>query len=201
MARAIMLVLDSLGIGSSADAGRFDDRGADTFGHIAEACMCREGESDSVFHGPLQIPVLSELGLVHAAAASRGRWPAGLPRIDPIGAWGYAVEVSRGKDTPSGHWEMAGVPVDFDWGYFPDTLPSFPQALTEQLIDQADLPGLLGNCHASGTAIIDQLGEQHLESGQPIVYTSADSVFQIAVHEERFAVSYTHLTLPTNRQV
>ena len=188
MARAIMLVLDSLGIGSSADAGRFDDRGADTFGHIAEACMRREGESDSVFHGPLQIPVLAELGLVHAAAASRGRWPAGLPRIDPIGAWGYAVEVSRGKDTPSGHWEMAGVPVDFEWGYFPDTLPSFPQALTDQLIDQADLPGLLGNCHASGTAIIDQLGEQHLESGQPIVYTSADSVFQIAVHEERFGL-------------
>ena len=188
MARAIILVLDSLGIGSSADAERFGDSGADTFGHIAEACMYREGESDSILGRSLKIPVLTELGLVHAAAASRGSWPAGLPCIDPIGAWGYAVEVSRGKDTPSGHWEMAGVPVTFDWGYFPDTLPSFPQVLTDQLIDQADLPGLLGNCHASGTVIIDQLGEQHVESGQPIVYTSADSVFQIAAHEERFGL-------------
>jgi phosphopentomutase len=98
------------------------------------------------------------------------------------------VEASRGKDTPSGHWEMAGVPVDFDWGYFPDTIPCFPQDLTDRLIDQAGLPGLLGNRQASGTAIIDELGEQHLKSGQPIVYTSADSVFQIAAHEKRFGL-------------
>ena len=188
MARAIVLMLDSLGIGSSADAECFGDSGADTFGHIAEACVCGENESIGRPNRPLDIPVLSKLGLVHAAAASRGSWPAGLPRVDPVGAWGYAVEASRGKDTPSGHWEMAGVPVDFDWGYFPDTIPCFPQDLTDRLIDQAGLPGLLGNRQASGTAIIDELGEQHLKSGQPIVYTSADSVFQIAAHEKNFGL-------------
>ncbi|SVE07495.1 uncharacterized protein METZ01_LOCUS460349, partial [marine metagenome] len=103
-------MLDSLGIGSSADAGRFGDSGADTFGHIAEACACGEDQPNSLGNRPLDIPVLSQLGLVHAATASRGNWPAGLPRVDPVGAWGYAVEISRGKDTPSGHWEMAGLP-------------------------------------------------------------------------------------------
>ena len=188
MARAIILMLDSLGIGSSADADRFGDSGADTFGHIAEACARGEDEPNGHPNRSLDIPVLSKLGLVHAAAASRGNWPVGLPRVEPVGAWGYAVETSRGKDTPSGHWEIAGVPVDFDWGYFPNTIPCFPQDLTDQLIDQAGLPGLLGNRHASGTAIIDELGEQHLKLGQPIIYTSADSVFQIAAHEKNFGL-------------
>ena len=188
MARAIILVLDSLGIGSSADAERFGDSGADTFGHIAEACMYREGESDSILGRSLKIPVLAELGLVHAAAASRGSWPAGLPCIDPIGAWGYAVEVSRGKDTPSGHWEIAGVPVLIDWGYFKSPDRTFPSPLLDELIHRAKLPGVLGNCHASGTTIIAELGEVHMKTGKPIVYTSADSVFQIACHEETFGL-------------
>jgi len=96
--------------------------------------------------------------------------------------------VSLGKDTPSGHWEIAGVPVDFEWGYFPKAIPCFPQALTDALIEKASLPGILGNCHASGTEIIKELGEEHVKSGCPICYTSVDSVFQIAVHESAFGL-------------
>ncbi|MCH8183958.1 MAG: phosphopentomutase [Proteobacteria bacterium] len=103
-------------------------------------------------------------------------------------AYGAAREQSRGKDTPSGHWEMTGVPVTFDWGYFPNERPCFPAALTSALVEQAGLPGLLGNRHASGTQILEDLGGEHLASGKPIVYTSADSVFQIAAHEDSFGL-------------
>src|SRR5207248_3710316 len=99
---------------------------------------------------------------------------------------GCASEVSRGKDTPSGHWEIAGVPVSFDWGYFPRSVPCFPRDLTDRLCEEASLPSILGNCQASGTEIISELGERHMRSGEPICYTSADSVFQIAAHEETF---------------
>ena len=110
MRRAIVLMLDSLGIGASADASRFGDTGADTFGHIAECCADGAIDIDGRVRGALEIPQLCTLGLAHAAAESRGAWPMGLPRVNPKGAWGYAVETSAGKDTPSGHWEMAGVP-------------------------------------------------------------------------------------------
>ena len=188
MARAVVLMLDSLGIGASVDADRFGDDGADTFGHIAMACARGDADRTGERSGALVIPNLSALGLVHAAANSRGQWPDDLPEVTPVGAWGYAVESSRGKDTPSGHWEMAGLPVDFDWGYFPDTVPCFPSQLIDRLIAEGNLPGVLGNCHASGTAIIDELGEEHVASGSPILYTSADSVFQIAAHEEYFGL-------------
>ena len=188
MARAVVLMLDSLGIGASVDADRFGDDGADTFGHIAMACARGDADRPGERSGALAVPNLSALGLVHAAANSRGQWPDGLPVVTPVGAWGYAVESSRGKDTPSGHWEMAGLPVEFDWGYFPDTVPCFPSQLIDRLIAEGNLPGVLGNCHASGTAIIDELGEEHIASGAPIVYTSADSVFQIAAHEEYFGL-------------
>jgi len=188
MARAVVLMLDSLGIGASVDADRFGDDGADTFGHIAMACAQGDADRPRERSGVLAIPNLSALGLVHAAANSRGRWPDGLPVVTPVGAWGYAVESSRGKDTPSGHWEMAGLPVEFDWGYFPNTVPCFPSKLVDRLIAEGDLSGVLGNCHASGTAIIDELGEEHIASGAPIIYTSADSVFQIAAHEEYFGL-------------
>ncbi|HYY84294.1 MAG TPA: phosphopentomutase, partial [Beijerinckiaceae bacterium] len=95
---------------------------------------------------------------------------------------------SRGKDTPSGHWEIAGVPVDFDWGYFPATEPAFPGDLTAAIIREAGLPGILGDRHASGAAVIDELGPEHLRTGKPICYTSVDSVFQIAAHEEAFGL-------------
>ncbi|MCH8112511.1 MAG: phosphopentomutase [Proteobacteria bacterium] len=113
---------------------------------------------------------------------------AGRGTLAAFAAYGAAREQSRGKDTPSGHWEMTGVPVTFDWGYFSNEQPCFPAALTSALVEQADLPGLLGNRHASGTQIIEDLGAEHVASGKPIVYTSADSVFQIAAHEDSFGL-------------
>ncbi|SQD80093.1 phosphopentomutase [Moritella yayanosii] len=187
MKRTIILMLDSLGIGASADADKFGDVGSNTFGHIAQ--WCAEGKANDGREGPLHIPNLTKLGLAHACADSVGTFPAGLDEsVEVIGAYGYAQELSTGKDTPSGHWEIAGVPVLFDWGYFTDTENSFPQELLDQLVEQADLPGYLGNCHSSGTEILEQLGAEHMASGKPIFYTSADSVFQIACHEESFGL-------------
>jgi phosphopentomutase len=179
--RAVILVLDSFGIGAAADADRFGDMGADTFGHVA-AFRARTG-------APLEIPNLTRLGLVEAARESTGQAPAGCNTgVEIVGAYGFAEEMSTGKDTPSGHWEMAGVPVLYEWGYFRDPVNTFPAALLEQLIRRGGLPGVLGNCHASGTEIIAQLGEEHVRTGKPIVYASADSVFQIACHEESFGL-------------
>ncbi len=182
MTRAIILVLDSLGIGATADADKFGDVGADTFGHIAKA------RAESVA-GPLQLPNLARLGLFHASQESTGEFPPGFnSEIELIGAWGHAAELSSGKDTPSGHWEIAGVPVLFDWGYFTGDGDTFPPELLHELVERGKLPGVLGNCHASGTTIIAELGDEHVASGKPIVYTSADSVFQIACHEEAFGL-------------
>ena len=182
MARAIILVLDSFGIGATADAEKFGDVGADTFGHIAKA-RAESGE------GPLKLPNLARLGLFHAGQESTGSFAPGHdPSIEVIGAYGHAAELSSGKDTPSGHWEIAGVPVLFDWGYFSGKENAFPKELLDELIERGDLPGVLGNCHASGTTIIAELGDEHVASGKPIVYTSADSVFQIACHEEAFGL-------------
>lgn len=187
MKRAFIMVLDSFGIGSSKDADKFGDEGSDTLGHIAEACF--RGEADKGRKGPLHLPNLTALGLGKAAEASTGKFPPGLDKnADIIGAYAYASELSSGKDTPSGHWEIAGVPVLFDWGYFSDVENSFPQELLDLLVEKANLPGYLGNCHSSGTVILDQLGEEHMKTGKPIFYTSADSVFQIACHEETFGL-------------
>lgn len=182
MARAIILVLDSFGVGATDDADRFGDVGANTLGSIARV---RAASTD----GPLSLPNLSRLGLMHAAAESAGSFPVGSdPDIEIIGAYGFAAELSSGKDTPSGHWEIAGVPVLFDWGYFTEKENTFPPELLQRLVQEAELPGVLGNCHSSGTTIIAELGEEHMASGKPIVYTSADSVFQIACHEESFGL-------------
>lgn len=187
MKRTIILMLDSLGIGASADADKFGDVGSNTFGHIAKACA--EGKANDGREGPLNIPNLTKLGLAHACADSTGTFPAGLDEnADVVSAYGYAQEISSGKDTPSGHWEIAGVPVLFDWGYFSDVENSFPKELLDQLVEQFDLPGYLGDCHSSGTKILDDLGEEHMATGKPIFYTSADSVFQIACHEETFGL-------------
>ncbi len=188
MPRAIVLVLDSFGIGQAPDAARFGDQDADTLGSIARACA--EGRADSdQRQGPLELPNLAELGLFHAHKEATGAWAAGIVPLDaPTGAWAHAAERSTGKDTPSGHWELAGVPVLEDFGYFRNKENSFPQDLLAELIERAGLPGVLGNCHASGTEIIQRLGAEHIETGQPIVYTSADSVFQIAAHETAFGL-------------
>ena len=189
MPRALLIVLDSVGIGGAEDAAVYGDVGADTLGHIAEACARGEGDRADLRQGALHLPHLAALGIGLAAAASTGRIPPNLaPENEVTGAWGYGVETSKGKDTPSGHWEIAGVPVAFGWGYFPDARPAFPAELTEPLIREARLPGILGNRHASGTAIVDELGAEHMITGKPICYTSVDSVFQIAAHEQRFGL-------------
>lgn len=182
MARTIILVLDSFGIGATADAAQFGDAGANTFGSIARV---RAESADK----PLALPNLARLGLFEAARESSGEYAAGaVTDIEVTGTFGYAEELSSGKDTPSGHWEIAGVPVLFDWGYFRKPTDTFPPELLDALVQRARLPGVLGNCHASGTEIIKKLGEEHMHSGKPIVYTSADSVFQIACHEETFGL-------------
>jgi phosphopentomutase len=188
-ARVCVLLMDSFGIGASVDAVRYGDQGANTFGHIVEACHQSRADIDGVRQGVLKLPHLTQLGLYHAALASSGERLVDVGSLpDPTGFYGYAVEQSLGKDTPSGHWELAGVPVLFEWGYFPDTPQCFPRTLIEALIQQANLPGVLGEKHASGTTILDELGEEHLQTGKPIVYTSADSVFQIAAHEQAFGL-------------
>jgi phosphopentomutase len=184
MARAFLFVLDSFGIGGAPDAAAFGDEGSDTFGHIAEACAEGRGDRAGLRSGPLDLPNMIRLGLGGAAAVAAGRAAGGMPD----GFFGAAEEISNGKDTPSGHWEIAAVPVPFQWGYFPETVPTFPAGLTEALVREAGLPGILANCHASGTEIIARLGEEHIQTGKPICYTSADSVLQIAAHETHFGL-------------
>ncbi len=184
MSRAILMVLDSFGLGAAKDADKFGDVGADTLGHILQAA--KDGRADNELRsGPLNIPNMEKLGLL---AAHQQNVSGSSPLGSYSGLYGYAQELSRGKDTPSGHWEMAGFPVMFDWGYFPKTVPCFPKSLTDALIERCDLPGILGNCHASGTEIITKHGDEHVTSGKPIFYTSADSVLQIAAHEESFGL-------------
>ncbi len=190
MTRAFLIVLDSVGAGGAPDADGFfsggvPDTGANTLGHIARECAA--GRAEQGRHGPLHMPVLDGLGLGAAVRLASGAVTPGL-EATPKGLWGAATEVSRGKDTPSGHWELAGVPVPWDWTYFPDTQPAFPDAVVARVCELAGVAGILGNCHDSGTAIIDRLGEEHLRTGWPICYTSADSVLQIAAHEESFGL-------------
>jgi phosphopentomutase len=189
MPRAMIIVLDSVGCGGAADAAAYGDEGADTLGHIAASCAAGKGGREGLRSGPLHLPNLAALGLSHACHAATGQWLPRMPRpVTPRGLHGAAAEVSQGKDTPSGHWEIAGCPVPFQWGYFTDKMASFPPDLIGTIVAEAGLPGILGNCHASGTAIIDDLGAEHVKTGKPICYTSVDSVFQIAAHEDAFGL-------------
>jgi phosphopentomutase len=190
MARAFLVVMDSAGCGGAPDAARFfngslPDTGANTLAHIAAACA--EGRADQGRSGPLHLPHLDGLGLSAAVRLASADATPGLAAA-PAGLWGAATEMSLGKDTPSGHWELAGVPVPWDWTYFPDTEPAFPEYLVEEVKSIAGVAGILGNRHAPGTAIIEAEGARHQETGWPICYTSADSVFQIAAHEESFGL-------------
>ncbi len=185
MSRAFVIVLDSVGCGGAPDAADFGDEGANTLGHIIAACA--DGRADEGRTGPLAVPHLDTLGLGAAIRASTGIATPGLAAT-PSGIWAAATEKSIGKDTPSGHWELAGLPVPWAWHYFGQE-PSFPADLIEQITTKFALEGILGNCHAPGIAIVDRLGAQSYETGMPICYTSVDSVFQIAAHEERFGLA------------
>lgn len=178
--RVVILMMDSFGIGGADDAANFGDQGANTLGHIIQT------------RKHLNIPNLTQLGLIKAAEKSAAITldPKNTDKsqITLPSKYGFMKEISKGKDTSSGHWEMAGSPVNFEWGYFKPDYPSFPSELVEKICKEANLPGILGNKAASGTAIIDELGTEHIKTGKPICYTSADSVFQIAAHEEHFGL-------------
>jgi phosphopentomutase len=166
--RVFLLVLDSVGIGAMPDAAEFGDAGASTLGHIAEKAA------------PLKVPNLASFGLANITPLN-GLSPANRPRA----AHGKAAELAKGKDTTTGHWEMAGVRVT---KAFPTYYNGFPQDFIDRFVREAKVPGVLGNIPASGTEIIQQLGDEHIKTGKPIVYTSADSVFQIACHEQHFGL-------------
>lgn len=190
MSRAFLVVMDSVGIGGAPDADAFfngdtPDSGANTLAHIAQACA--QGAAEEGRSGPLHLPNLTALGLGGAVRAATDEI---APNLDgePQGLFGAATEVSPGKDTPSGHWELAGVPVPWDWTYFPDAEVSFPQDLLDDTARFCGADGTLCNTHGSGTKVIAEHGARHIETGWPIVYTSADSVFQIAAHEEHFGL-------------
>ena len=190
MKRAVILLTDSLGVGCSEDSVKYGDTGSDTLGHIVDECAAGKTDASGFRKGPLQLPNLARFGLQKASEESRK-----VPLSHSLGydgkvegAYGYGIEQSKGKDTPSGHWEIAGVPVMFDWGFFPKTIPCFPKELIDEFIEKTGIPGILGNKHSSGTVILDELAEEHIKTGKPIVYTSADSVFQIAAHEKYFGL-------------
>jgi phosphopentomutase len=139
--------------------------------------------------GPLAVPNMAALGLWRASGIATGK---GLEphraKLLASSFHGAAQEISSGKDTPSGHWEIAGLPARFDWGYFPDTVPAFPASLTDAMIREGGVPGILANRHAPGTTVIEDFGEEHIRTGKPICYTSVDSVLQIAAHESHFGL-------------
>ncbi|WP_019637629.1 phosphopentomutase [Paenibacillus fonticola] len=161
--RIHLIVLDSVGIGEAPDADEFDDVGADTFGHIAEAC------------GGLNMPNMAQLGLSNIVPIK------GVPQAEkPLAYYTKMQEASRGKDTMTGHWEIMGLYIDTPFRVFPD---GFPEELIRRIEEKTGRK-VIGNKPASGTEIIDELGEEHMKTGALIVYTSADSVLQIAAHEE-----------------
>ena len=193
MARVFLVVMDSVGIGGAPDADRFFN------GDIPQACA--QGRAEEGRTGLLHLPHLCALGLgaaMRLALGQDGKNEAVAGNTDAMtnlglgaeikGKWGAASEASPGKDTPTGHWELAGVPVPWAWHYFPDETPAFPTEIVAKVCKLAGADGILGNCHASGTAITAQHGLDHMKTGRPICYTSADSVFQIAAHEQTFGL-------------
>jgi phosphopentomutase len=188
MPRAILIVLDSVGCGFAPDAARFGDEGANTLGSIAGS-------------HPLKLPNLSKLGLGLACATAGGAVPHGLECAKPTALYGSAIETSQGKDTPSGHWEMVGAPALTPFGYFSNTQPCFPENLTRAMIAQGNIAGLLGNKHASGTDILDELGGEHIATQKPIAYSSIDSVLQIAAHEDAFGLERLYALCELTRKL
>ena len=190
MGKAILIVLDSLGVGGAPDACLYNDEGSNTFGSIALACS--NGDADIGRKGVLKVPNLESLGIYSAARLSTGLT---LPNTDnTVGSYAVAIQRSKGKDTPTGHHEIVGYTNPIGWFTFPKVVPVFPEKEMDMLIQEAKLTGFLGNKHASGEDIIKEYGEAHLGSGYPIVYTSADSVVQIAAHEQGFGLNNLYET-------
>ncbi len=179
MGKVVILMMDSFGVGGAKDACLFGDEGANTFFHIQEK------------YKGLMIPNLEKLGLNKILEMSSGKVAnlgKGNSLIKSCAKYGVMREKSKGKDTISGHWELAGVPVLEEFGHFRLDFPAFPADLVERICKRADLEGILGNKAHSGTVIIEELGEEHLKTLKPIFYTSADSNLQIACHEEKFGL-------------
>lgn len=166
--RAIVLVLDSVGVGELADAAEYGDVGSNTLGNTSRAV------------GGLTMPNLGSMGLGNITPVE-----GVAPRERPLASWGRNAERSAGKDTTTGHWEMMGLVLEAPFPTYPN---GFPPEVIDEFCRLTGLPGVLGNSVASGTVIINELGDEHMATGLPIVYTSADSVFQIAAHEELFGL-------------
>jgi phosphopentomutase len=178
--RIVLLVLDGAGIGAMPDAPEWGDAGSDTLGHILESRNVR-------------LPNLQRYGLGNV------RPLANVPAVaKPDGSYGRCTLKSNGKDTTTGHWEMAGIILEQAFPLYPN---GFPQSILDQFVTRTGVPGVLGNVPASGTEIIKELGEEHVKSGKPIVYTSGDSVFQIAAHEETIPLDRLYEICETARRI
>ncbi len=190
MKRVIWLVMDSFGIGNASDAKEFGDQGADTFGNISK-------------HYTLDIPNMTSLGLLKAYELNNKCSLELKNKNSTIKGsfWGASKEASSGKDTLSGHWEMAGVLSNLKMKYYEKKIPVFPDDLINEILEKGNIDGILGNRHASGIEIIESLGEEHLQTNKPIFYTSADSVIQIAVHEESFGLEKLYKLCETVREI
>lgn len=180
--RVILNVLDGVGCGALPDAADYGDVGSNTLGHISEG------------YPDLHLPNLARWGVGHLTHMPTT--PA-LPMAQCVASFGRCRELSKGKDTTAGHWEMAGVVVEKPFA----TYEHFPEEVVAHWVRENNLPGVLGNLPASGTEIIRQLGEEHLQSGKPILYTSADSVWQVAAHEERFGLDRLYAICQSARRI
>lgn len=179
--RVIWIILDSVGMGELPDAARFHDEGSNTLGNLAKAV------------GGLSIPNLRKLGIGNIDGMKN------IPPVDvPKGCYGRLGEISDGKDTTTGHWEMIGI---YSKQAFPTYPEGFPEEILEEFKSKTNMKGILGNCAASGTEIIKQLGAEHIKTGYPIIYTSADSVFQIACHEEIYSPKQLYQMCETAREI
>ena len=164
MKNFIIILLDGVGVGELPDAAKYGDIGSNTISNIAKSV------------NGLSLPNLEKLGLGNITDI------IGVPtRVNPLASFGKMLEKAPGKDSVSGHWEIAGLELNFDFPYYPN---GFPNEIIDKFLELTGYIGILGNKAASGTEIIMELGDEHIRTGYPIIYTSADSVFQIAAHEE-----------------
>lgn len=186
--RVVLAVIDSFGIGALADAGAYGDGGANTALHIGQVL------------GSVQWPFLKKLGLGNASALLGNLIPGCEPVASPLASFAVMEEASPGKDTTTGHWELAGLVLERAFPVFPPTYPSFPRELTDRLTAMTGFE-FLGNVAASGTQIIEELGEEHLRTKKPIIYTSGDSVFQIAAHDQVLPLNELYQLCQTARQL